>query len=654
MAQRDYDASSIKVLKGLEPIKLRPSQFTRTHNPQHIIQEVLDNAIDEAQAGYAKNVTLELLPDSFVRISDDGRGIPVDLHPIEKIPAVEAIFTSMYSGGKFEKAQGGAYGVAGGLHGIGVTLTNALSLSLTATIIRDGWRYQIEFADGNLVKPLKKLERAEGSGTTVLVKPDPKYFDSPELPLDELRHLLRAKAVVLADSGLRVVFRDSREGESNTKEEVFQYTAGMAAYLAETAGGDSITPVVAGKAYATEVEDGFAVGEGAEWAFAWYEGGEGAGASFVNAIPTPDGGTHVTGLRGAIFNAIRLYIEHHSMLPKGLKLTAEDAFKSVRYVLSARMLNPSFDNQTKDRLSSREGVKLLERMAQPNIESWLAKNPEHAKNVAELVIRNAQSRTRAATKVEKKRSSSVVLLPGKLSDCESQDASITELFLVEGDSAGGSAKSARDKHFQAILPLRGKGLNSWELTALEALENTENFDISTAISVAPHTLSEPVDLSKLRYGKICILSDADVDGFHIRVLLLGYFFKHFPQLVRNGNIYIASPPLYRIDADAAGKKRPAKKIYAMDDAELRSGQDRLTKEGYVKQSVSRFKGLGEMNADQLWETTLRVETRILRQVVLPVELQQEATEMFNNLLAKNSSGWRRNWMTERGDEVEAD
>jgi len=651
-ASRKYDEGSIRVLKGLEPVKQRPGMYTRTENPLHIIQEVLDNSVDEAIGGYAKNIAVELLPGGMVRVSDDGRGIPVGMHPEEKAPVVELVFTRLHAGGKFDKASGGAYKFSGGLHGVGVSVTNALSSLLRVDVKRDGRSHSIEFSGGDVVKPLHRGDKVDGTGTTVTVCPDPKYFDSPDVPVGALRELLRSKAVLLP--GLRARLVDTRR-DGEPQEELFFYESGMAAYLDELAQEQPLVPMVAGAVHATESDETFAEGEGATWAFSWFERGDGSGRSYVNLIPTPLHGTHVAGLRGAVFNAVRGYIDHHSMLPKGVKLTAEDAFKSVRFVLSARMLDPSFDGQTKDRLNSRDGVKLVEKMTQPSVEAWFNLNPVHAKTVAELVIRNAMARQRAAKPVERRKSSSVVMLPGKLADCESEDPAVTELFLVEGDSAGGSAKQARSKDNQAILPMRGKGLNVWEKTKEEALDNVEIGDISVAIGIQPHTMNDEVDFGKLRYGKICILADADVDGFHIQVLLETLFLRHFPQLVARGHIYIARPPLYRLDADASGKKRGAKKIYAMDEAELSMWKERLAKEGYPATAlqVSRFKGLGEMNPPQLWETTLCPDTRRLLQVQLPEEQRPDALEAFNNLMSKSRSGWRREWMERRGDEVEA-
>lgn len=647
-----YSESSIRILEGLEPVKLRPGMYTRTADPLHIVQEVLDNAVDEAIGGFARRICIEVMADGKVSIEDDGRGIPVGLHPEKQIPVVQAVFTILHAGGKFDKASSGAYAFAGGLHGVGVSVTNALSQRLHVRVVRDGWAHEIEFSNGDVSVPLKRREKASGSGTRVTIEPNPVYFDSPVFEVSALRALAKSKAVLLP--GLQVVFRDARSLDSGEApaEEVFSYADGLRDYLTELAAADALVPLLVDSAYAGPDDLPLAEGEGAAWALGFYEGGASC-ASFVNLIPTPQGGTHVAGLRQALFGAVRLYIDHHSMLPKGIKLTAEDVFKNVGFVLSARVLDPSFENQTKDRLSSRDAVRLMEKTVQPKIEAWLNLNPAHARMVAELALRNAAARQRQGKVVERKKSSSVVLLPGKLSDCESSDPAVTELFLVEGDSAGGSAKMGRLKDTQAVLAMRGKGLNVWEKEANEAMANEEIHDISTAIGVLPHKLGDQVDFAKLRYGKICILADADVDGFHIQVLCLTLFFRHFPQLIERGHIFVAHPPLYRIDAEAAGKKRPERKIYAMDESERASAEERLAKEGYRDVKVGRFKGLGEMDPPELWATTLNPDTRRLRKVVLPQELRQTAVDTMDNLMSRNKADWRRQWLERRGHEVDS-
>lgn len=643
-----YTEASITILEGLEPVKKRPGMYTRTESPLHIVQEILDNSIDEAIGGFSKNVTIEMLPNNCVRVTDDGRGIPVGLHPEKKIPVVEAVFTILHAGGKFDKASGGAYSYAGGLHGVGVSVTNALSDVLDVTVIRDGWKYQIVFNNGDVAKPLKKLERAEGSGTSLYVQPNPKYFDTATIDAQALRALIKSKAILLP--GLTTRFIDSTNPDAPVTE-VFNYAAGLVDYLAEMS-NEPVVPVISTQVYVDASDEQFAEGEGAAWALSFYEG-QAAASSFVNLIPTPQGGTHVAGLRSALFNSVKGYLEHHNLTPKGIKLTADDVFKNVGYVLSARMLDPSFENQTKDRLGSRDAVKLMERIALPYFEGWLNLNPVPAKAIAELCLRNAAARQRQTLKVDRKRSSSVVMLPGKLTDCESSNPAEAEIFLVEGDSAGGTAKMGRSKDTQAILAMRGKGLNVWEKDAMEAMQNSEINDISIAIGIPPHTLTDTVDWSKLRYEKINILADADVDGFHIQVLLLTMFFKHWPQLIQRGYVYVSRPPLYRLDADAVGKKKPAKKLFAMDDAELKQMQEKLAKEGYSKFKIGRFKGLGEMSAVELWETTLNPDTRRLLRAALPEHLKLEATATFDNLMSKKKASWRREWMERRGDEVES-
>jgi topoisomerase-4 subunit B len=644
-----YDESSVRILEGLEPVRLRPGMYTRTANPLHIVLEVVDNAVDEALAGFARTISVELLAHGGVRVTDDGRGIPVGLHPQKKVPVVQAVFTVLHAGGKFDKADGGAYSFSGGLHGVGVSVTNALSRELHVAVLRDGWRHEIGFAAGEVATPLKRVARASGTGTCVTVYPDPRYFDDAEIPARELRAALQSKAVLLP--GLTVHLHDARTEPVRT--ETFRYDDGLTGYLAEQAGEAALTDIVHGQAYAQADDEHFADGEGVAWALAWYERDAAAGDSFVNLIPTAQGGTHVAGLRAALFAAVRSHIEHHGLLPKGLKLAADDVFRNVRYVVSARLLDPSFENQTKDRLASRDAVRLVERMLGPRLEDWLNLNPGQARIVAELALRNAAQRTRASARVERRRSVGVVMLPGKLADCESSNPADTELFLVEGDSAGGSAKMGRDKEFQAILPLRGKSLNVWERSAAEAMANEEIHDISVAVGVTPHGTADVVEFSRLRYGKVVVLADADVDGFHIQTLLLTLFFRHFPQLIARGHVYVARPPLYRLDAEAAGKKRPARKVYAMDDAELAAWQDRLGKEGYGRLRIGRFKGLGEMDPPELWDTTLNPDTRRLLQVRLPQDQTEAARQAFTHLMGKAHAEWRRAWMERRGDEVRA-
>ena len=656
----DYSESSIRVLKGLEPVKQRPGMYTRTENPLHIIQEVIDNASDEALGGHAKNILVTVNTDGSVAVEDDGLVIPVGLHPEENVPTVEIVFTRLHAGGKFDKGSGGAYAFSGGLHGVGVSVTNALSKRLEIEVWRkdDQGRgvHKLVFADGDVIEPL--TSRAAGrddkkSGTRVTVWPDPKYFDSPLISQPELQRLLRSKAVLLP--GVKVTLTIARTGEQLT----WQYDDGLRGYLmeslAQASHADPLIPLFEGEQYAGAETDGFAEGEGADWVVAWTEEGNAVRESYVNLIPTSAGGTHESGLREGLFGAVKSFVEMHSLLPKGVKLLPEDVFARVSFVLSAKVLDPQFQGQIKERLNSRDAVRLVSGFSRPALELWLNQHVEYGKKLAELVIKQAQSRLRSAQKIEKKKSSGVAVLPGKLTDCESSDISRNELFLVEGDSAGGSAKMGRDKEFQAILPLRGKVLNSWETEADRLFGNNEIHDIAVAIGIDPHGPNDNPDLGSLRYGKICILSDADVDGSHIQVLLLTLFFKHFPKLIANGNICVARPPLYRVDAPARGKK-PAQKIYALDDGELTATEDKLRKDG-VKDggwSISRFKGLGEMNAEQLWETTMNPDTRRLLPVALG-EFDQIASEArFTMLMGKGEAAARRAWIEEHGNEAEAD
>jgi topoisomerase IV subunit B len=656
----DYSESSIRVLKGLEPVKQRPGMYTRTENPLHIIQEVIDNASDEALGNYCKNIVVTLNTDGSVAIEDDGRGIPVGMHPEEKVPTVEIVFTRLHAGGKFDKGSGGAYSFSGGLHGVGVSVTNALSSRLEVNVWRkdDQGRgmHTIVFADGDVVQKLKSraLDKDEKkSGTRVTVWPNPKYFDSPTIPQSELQRLLRSKAVLLP--GVKVTLVNAKNGDTQT----WQYEQGLRGYLieslAQASHAEPLIPLFEGEQYATNDAEGFAEGEGAAWVVAWTEEGNVVRESYVNLIPTPAGGTHESGLREGLFNAVKSFAEMHSLLPKGVKLLPEDVFARVSFVLSAKVLDPQFQGQIKERLNSRDAVKLVGTYTKPALELWLHQHVDYGKKLADLVIKQAQSRLRSAQKIEKKKSSGVAVLPGKLTDCESDDVTRNELFLVEGDSAGGSAKMGRDKEFQAILPLRGKVLNAWETERDRLFGNNEIHDIAVAIGVDPHGRNDSPDLSGLRYGRICILSDVDVDGSHIQVLLLTLFFRHFPKLIDHGHIHIARPPLFRVDAPARGKK-PAQKLYALDDGELVAIEDKLRKDG-VKDgawSIARFKGLGEMNAEQLWETTMNPDTRRL----LPVAYNDFDIDMsearFNMLMGKGEAAARRAWLEEHGNETEAD
>ncbi|MEJ2802162.1 DNA topoisomerase IV subunit B [Comamonadaceae bacterium PP-2] len=648
----EYGEGSIRVLKGLEPVKQRPGMYTRTDNPLHIIQEVLDNAADEALAGYGKKIKVTLHADQSVSIEDDGRGIPFGLHPEEKAPVIELVFTRLHAGGKFDKGKGGAYSFSGGLHGVGVSVTNALSTRLEATSHREGQVASLVFSGGDVVEALTKRPQASGDrkhGTTVRVWPDAKYFESHALPQNELVHLLRSKAVLMP--GISVTLVNDKARDSQT----WQYKGGLLDYLSQTLNADPVVPIFEGEGYADRQHDSFAEGEGAAWAVAFTEEGQAVRESYVNLIPTSAGGTHESGLRDGLFNAVKSFIDLHSLLPKGVKLMPEDVFARASYVLSAKVLDPQFQGQIKERLNSRDSVRLVSSFVRPALELWLNEHVDYGKKLAELAIKAAQTRQRAGQKVEKRKGSGVAVLPGKLTDCESRDIAYNEVFLVEGDSAGGSAKMGRDKETQAVLPLRGKVLNTWEVERDRLFANNEIHDISVAIGVDPHGPDDSPDLSGLRYGKICILSDADVDGSHIQVLLLTLFFRHFPKLIDTGHVYIARPPLFRVDAPARGKK-PAAKIYALDEAELNATLDKMRKDGVRESawSISRFKGLGEMSAEQLWDTTLNPDTRRLLPISLgTLDFLQTQSEI-TKLMGKGEAAARRDLMERHGNDIEVD
>ena len=647
-----YSEGSIRVLKGLEPVKQRPGMYTRTETPLHIIQEVLDNSADEALGGYGKKIRVTLHTDGSVSVDDDGRGIPFGMHPEEKAPVVELVFTRLHAGGKFDKGKGGAYSFSGGLHGVGVSVTNALSKRLEVASYREGKVAKLVFSGGDVIEKLQIVKAGDGDrkcGTSVRAWPDAKYFESAVLPMAELTHLLRSKAVLMP--GVSVTLTVEKTKDTQT----WLYKGGLRDYLMQTLTADPVIPMFEGEGFADAAHETFAEGEGASWVVAFTEDGQPVRESYVNLIPTSAGGTHESGLRDGLFNAVKSFIELHSLLPKGVKLLPEDVFARASYVLSAKVLDPQFQGQIKERLNSRDAVRLVSSFVRPTLELWLNQHVDYGKRLAELAIRAAQTRQKAGQKVEKRKGSGVAVLPGKLTDCESRDLANNEVFLVEGDSAGGSAKMGRDKQSQAILPLRGKVLNTWEVERDRLFANNEIHDIAVAIGVDPHGPNDTPDMSGLRYGKVCILSDADVDGSHIQVLLLTLFFRHFPKLIASGNLYVARPPLYRVDAPARGKK-PASKSYALDEGELTAILDKLRKDGIKENgwSISRFKGLGEMSAEQLWDTTLNPDTRRLLPVHLGSQGFAHTESLITKLMGKGEAAARRELMELHGDAVEID
>jgi len=624
----NYDASAIEVLSGLEPVRKRPGMYTDTSRPNHLAQEVIDNSVDEAIAGHAKKIEVILHKDGSLEVSDDGRGMPVDIHPEQGLPGVEVVLTKLHAGGKFSNKN---YQFSGGLHGVGVSVVNALSKHLEVWVKRDGQEYNIAFASGEKVSDLEvtgKVGRAN-TGTRVRFWPDPQFFDTPKFSVRQLRHVLRAKAVLC--SGLRIHFRDENSGESDQ----WYYEDGLRDYLLDALAGCTLLP-----------EEPFigamaANAEAADWAVAWVlEGGETVTESYVNLIPTAQGGTHVNGLRTGLTDAVREFCEFRNLLPRGVKLTPDDVWNNVSYILSVKLAEPQFSGQTKERLSSRECAAFVSGVVKDAFSLWLNQHTEAGERIAELAISAAHARQRAGRKVVRKKVTQGPALPGKLADCISDDASRTELFLVEGDSAGGSAKQARDKNFQAIMPLRGKILNTWEVDSAEVLASQEVHDIAVAIGVEPGS----DDLSKLRFGKICILADADSDGLHIATLLCALFVRHFPKLVREGHVFVAMPPLFRIDV---GKQV----FYALDEHEKQGVLDRIAAEKLKgKVSIQRFKGLGEMNPVQLRETTVHPDTRRLVQLVITAG--DDTLQVMDMLLAKKRAADRRSWLQDKGDLAE--
>ena len=653
-----YTAEDIEVLEDLSPILHRPGMYTDPVNPNHALVEILDNAADEGLAGFARNVAVTLYEDGSAEVVDDGRGIPVDIHPKKKVPAVQVIFTTLHSGGKFRKTDSdAAYRIAGGLHGVGVCVSNALSRRLEVEVRRDGAVHRIVFADNGKVKEALRQTGKAGpreTGTRVRFWPDARYFDSPQIVAADIAALMRAKAMLLP--GVKFSLGVERKGKVETQ--TWHFPQGIQGYFQSAVGDrEPVADSFFGERYiaAQSESDSFAEGEGAMWAIAWTPEGELITESYVNMIPTRHGGTHVSGLREGVYTAIKNFIDLHAMGQRGLKVVPEDVWSRANYVLAVKMLDPQFKGQVKNELISRDAVKLTAQMVRDPFELWLNQHVDEGKRIAELVIRQANARTRAAQKVERRKSAGVAVLPGKLTDCASEDPERNELFIVEGDSAGGSAKQARDKEFQAVLPLKGKPKNTWQDSPDTLYANKEIEAIALAIGVDHHELGDAVDLSNLRYRKIIILADADVDGSHIQVLLLTLFFRHFPKLIQSGNVFVAQPPLFRIDVPGQGRNKPARKLYALDEQELAVLEEKLADEGVREGSwqVSRFKGLGEMNADQLWETTLNPDTRR----VLPVSLEDGldvSNDIFNMMMARENASQRREWMETYGNLVEAD
>lgn len=624
-----YDAAAIEVLSGLDPVRKRPGMYTDTTRPNHLAQEVIDNSVDEAIAGHASRLEVKVYKDGSLEVRDNGRGMPVDIHPEEGIPGVEVILTRLHAGGKFSSKN---YEFSGGLHGVGVSVVNALSRHLEVWVRRGGKEYNIAFSNGEKASELEEIGTVgkQNTGTTLRFWPDPQYFDAPKYSLPRIKHVLRAKAVLCP--GLQVMFQDEASGEKLE----WCYADGLHDYLAGELGD---TPTLPDEPFVGRMSGN---NETAEWALAWLpEGGEPVAESYVNLIPTAQGGTHVNGLRMGLTEAVREFCEFRNLLPRGVKLSPEDVWDNCSYILSVKLLDPQFSGQTKERLSSRECAAFVSGVVKDAFGLWLNHHTEMGERIAWLAIERAQTRQRAGKKVVRKKVTSGPALPGKLADCTLTDSERSELFLVEGDSAGGSAKQARDRTFQAIMPLRGKILNTWEVDPGEVLASQEVHDISVAVGVEPGVNN----IKNLRYNKICILADADSDGAHIATLLCALFLRHFRALVEAGHVYVAMPPLYRIDA---GKEV----FYALDDAEKQGVLDRIAAEKVKgKVVVQRFKGLGEMNPLQLRETTIAPETR--RLVQLTIDSKDDTHKIMDMLLGRKRATDRRSWLEAKGDLAEA-
>ncbi len=621
----NYSAEDIEVLTGLDPVKKRPGMYTETTRPNHLAQEVIDNSVDEALAGHASKIDVVLHKDQSVTVSDDGRGMPVDIHPEQGKPGVEVILSTLHAGGKFSNKN---YQFSGGLHGVGISVVTALSKIVEVTIKRGGEVYRIGFKDGFKASDLEVIDTCgkRNTGTAVRFLPDAKYFDSNKFSVSRMRHLLRAKAVLCP--GLEINFTDEQSGEKDT----WLYEDGLKDYLVSAIEGWETLPA---QPFLGSFKGST---EGVDWAVQWLpEGGEAVQESYVNLIPTAQGGTHVNGLRTGLMDAMKEYCEIRNLIPRGIKLAPDDIWNNCCYILSSKLADPQFSGQTKERLSSREAAAFISGVAKDSFSLWLNQHTEEGDKLADFCISNAQKRVRSSKKVARKKVTAGPALPGKLADCSSDDPAMGELFLVEGDSAGGSAKQARDRETQAIMPLRGKILNTWEVESQEVLASQEVHDISVALGIDPGS----ENLDSLRYHKVCILADADSDGLHIATLLCALFVKHFPALIKAGHIYVAMPPLFRIDIGQDV-------YYALDESEKQGVLDRIVAEKKRgKVNVQRFKGLGEMNPLQLRETTMARDTR--RLVQLTIEAGDETNQLMDMLLAKKRSGDRKIWLESKGD-----
>lgn len=670
MSEKDnYNSSKIRVLKGLEPVKLRPGMYTRTENPNHIIYEIIDNAQDEALAGYANKISVTV-KDKVVTVSDNGRGIPVDKMPEQdNKSAAEVIFTELHSGGKFDKESGGAYSFSGGLHGVGISVTNALSNSLIAVIKKAGKIYQISFTDGDLSEDIKVIGKCdkEDSGTSISAKPDPQYFEDGSVNLEQLKNYLRVKSALLDNVEISFSNNDDeptlwkydglldyliKEANKINQNEVYWLS------LDDTQQANKTDKVWDFEYYLKEDSSLGKKGEGLHVSLGVIEEGKRVSESFVNLIPTLNGGTHERGLKNGLFEGLKSFMNHYSLLPPKVTIESEDLWQKCSYVLSAKILDPQFQGQTKEKLSSESAAKLIQGLIKDNFELWLNENIDFGKKLSEFVISNAQKRSKSEIKIDRKRGGSSTTLPGKLADCEDSDPEKSELFLVEGDSAAGSGKMGRDKNFQAILPMRGKILNTWEVESNKLFDTDTIHDIAVAIGIPPHDKDSAIDFSKLRYNKICAMCDADVDGRHIEVLLMTLFLKHFPQVIQRGHLYVAKAPLFRVDYPSSKKNKNKLDVkrYVQDEKGLDLFLKKLNKDGFEDTSikVSRFKGLGEMSAEQLWDTTLNPENRCLIKVGYDLDHLSSDFDIFNLLMSKKESKKRKEWMEKKGNTVEVD